>query len=224
MGRNGSGKSTLSSVIMGHPSYEVVSGEIRYLGEEISELAPDERARRGIFLAFQYPMAIPGVTVANFLRQSMKAVHGDSMSATEFRKLLKAEMAQLGVDPSFATRYVNDGFSGGEKKRLEILHMSLLKPRLAILDETDSGLDIDALKSVSEGINRTIGADSSNSETSVLIVTHYERILKFVKPHFVHILMDGRIVRSGGPELALEVDTKGFEWIAESLVASGAKS
>ncbi|MBI5595050.1 MAG: Fe-S cluster assembly ATPase SufC [Elusimicrobia bacterium] len=206
MGPNGSGKSTFSNILLGHPSYKVTSGKILYKGEDVTALPTHQRARRGMFLAFQYPTAIPGVTVANFLRTALKAVLGDEKQAVKtFRKLLKEKMALLKMDEKFATRYVNDGFSGGEKKRLEILQMAVLNPSLAILDETDSGLDIDALRVVCDGIN-----DIAGPETGVLVITHYQRMLDYVKPHFVHVLMDGRIGQSGGPELALELERTGY--------------
>jgi Fe-S cluster assembly ATP-binding protein len=206
MGPNGSGKSTLANALMGHPSYQVTAGRILLDGEDVTDLEPDERARKGMFLAFQYPVAVPGVSVANFLRSAVKARFGSEVSAKEFRKTLKEQFSLLEVDESFATRYLNEGFSGGEKKRLEILQLAMLKPMVALLDETDSGLDIDALRIVSEGINRTCG-----SEVAVLLVTHYQRLLNYVKPDFVHVFMNGRIARSGGAELALELDEKGYE-------------
>lgn len=206
MGPNGSGKSTLSYVLMGHPKYTVTGGRILYQGEDVVSLKADERARRGIFLAFQYPWAVPGVTVANFLRTALKAVRGAEVPVKDFRKILKEEMARLDMADGFISRYVNDGFSGGEKKRLEILQMALLKPRLAILDETDSGLDIDALKVVSTGINLQTGP-----EVGVLLITHYQRILNYVKPQYVHIMVAGQIVKSGGPDLATELEKSGYE-------------
>ena len=205
MGPNGSGKSTLSHTLMGYPKYEVTQGQILYQGNDLAPLKTDARARAGIFLAFQYPTAIPGVSVANFLRTTMKARFGEAFQPKEFRPLLKSMMAQLGVDESFAVRYVNDGFSGGEKKRHEILQMALLKPELAILDETDSGLDIDALRTVAEGVNRLRGPN-----LGILLITHYQRILNYVQPDAVHVLVDGRIVRSGGKELAQELEQKGY--------------
>ncbi|OGF97754.1 MAG: Fe-S cluster assembly ATPase SufC [Candidatus Glassbacteria bacterium RBG_16_58_8] len=211
MGPNGSGKSTFSNALMGHPSYRITNGKIILNGEEVTNLAPDERARRGIFLAFQYPVAIPGVSVANFLRAAVKAVRGKEVPVLQFRKELYEQFDLLGIDHSFATRYVNDGFSGGEKKRLEILQMALLNPRLAILDETDSGLDIDALRTVSEGINRVCG-----DKVGVIVVTHYQRLLNYVNPDRVHVLKDGRLVRSGGSELALELEAHGYELFGES--------
>lgn len=205
MGPNGSGKSTLSHTLMGHPKYKITSGQILYKGKELTGEKTDARARAGIFLAFQYPISIPGVSVANFLRTAMKARFGEGFQAKEFRKQLKAAMAQLGVDESFATRYVNDGFSGGEKKRHEILQMALLKPELALLDETDSGLDIDALRTVAEGINRLRGP-----ELGILLITHYQRILNYIQPDIVHVFINGQIIRSGGKELAQELEAKGY--------------
>lgn len=205
MGPNGSGKSTLSNTLMGHPKYRVTQGSILYKGKDLTGLKTDARGRAGIFLAFQYPTAIPGVSVANFLRTAMKARFGEQFQPKEFRKQIKAAMAQLGIDEQFATRYVNDGFSGGEKKRHEILQMKLLKPELAILDETDSGLDIDALRTVAEGINTLRGP-----ELGILLITHYQRILNYVQPDAVHVLIEGRIVRSGGKELAHELEAKGY--------------
>ena len=211
MGPNGSGKSTLSHTLMGHPRYLVTQGQILFNGTDILPLKADARAREGIFLAFQYPTAIPGVSVANFLRTAMKACFGEAFQAKEFRKTLKATMAQLGIEESFATRYVNDGFSGGEKKRHEILQMSLLKPQLALLDETDSGLDIDALRTVAEGINHLRGPG-----LGILLITHYQRILNYVQPDVVHVFIDGKIIRSGGPELAHELEAKGYAPYEES--------
>lgn len=211
MGPNGSGKSTLSYVLMGHPKYRVTGGAVRYRGEDIAALKPYERARRGLFLAFQYPMAIPGVSVANFLRTAAKAIHGESV-VKGFRKGLREKMALLSMEDGFASRYVNDGFSGGEKKRLEILQMAVLAPKLAVLDETDSGLDIDALKVVADGINHLAGP-----QNGILLITHYQRILNYVKPHFVHVIVNGALVRSGGPELAHELEAKGYEaWPRET--------
>ncbi len=210
MGKNGSGKSTLSNVILGHPNYTVTSGDILFKGESILHLPPDERARKGIFLSFQYPTAIPGVTVFNFLRTMLRSYVGKEISVKDLRLQLKKEMETLGIDPSFANRYLNDGFSGGEKKRNEILQMSILKPTLAILDETDSGLDIDALKIVCEGINRNRRPDSS-----ILLITHYQRMLNYVVPDKVHVFVDGKIAMSGGKELALELEEKGYDWVAK---------
>lgn len=208
MGPNGSGKSSLSNALMGHPNYKITKGTASFRGQDLLALSPDERSRAGLFLAFQYPLAIPGVTVANFMRTALKAHRGKDADMSDFRKIFKARMAELSIDPAFATRYLNDGFSGGEKKRIEILQLSVLQPRMAILDETDSGLDIDALKIVAEGINRF-----RSKENAVLLVTHYQRILSHVVPDYVHVMMNGRIVRSGGPELALELEEKGYDWL-----------
>ncbi|MDQ7006250.1 MAG: Fe-S cluster assembly ATPase SufC [Acidobacteriota bacterium] len=208
MGRNGSGKSTLSHAIMGHPAYVITRGRILYRGEDLTPLSTEERARAGIFLCFQYPMAIPGVTVASFLRHALKAVEGERFDPKTFRKRVKQAMERLGIDSDFIRRHVNDGFSGGEKKRLEMLQLELLAPRLSILDETDSGLDIDALRIVSDGINRHLGPGNA-----ALVITHYQRILGYVKPDVVHVMIDGRIVRSGGPELALQLEDQGYDWL-----------
>jgi Fe-S cluster assembly ATP-binding protein len=208
MGPNGSGKSSLSNALMGHPSYQITQGEIILDGKNLLEMSADERSRAGLFLAFQYPLAIPGVTVANFLRSALQAHRGKEADMSDFRKLLKAKMAELEIDEKFATRYLNDGFSGGEKKRIEILQMSILNPKMAILDETDSGLDIDALKTVSEGINRC-----HNEKNGVLMVTHYQRLLNYVKPHFVHVMIAGQFVTRGGPELALKLEDQGYDWL-----------
>jgi Fe-S cluster assembly ATP-binding protein len=216
MGPNGTGKSTLAYVLMGHPGYEVTEGEAIFKGENILELEPDERAHKGIFLAFQYPIAIPGVTVANFLRTAINArrkvanEEDKGMPIPEFRRLLKSKMDLLKMDHSFAGRYLNEGFSGGEKKRAEILQLATLEPQIAILDETDSGLDIDALKIVSEGVNALRGPG-----LGALVITHYQRILNYIKPDFVHIMLDGRVVESGGPELALRLEEHGYDWIRE---------
>jgi Fe-S cluster assembly ATP-binding protein len=215
MGPNGSGKSTFAAALMGHPAYRV-EGEITLCGDDLTGLAPDERARRGLFLGFQYPVAVPGVTVASFLRAALSARLGRDVPVREFREQLFAAFDMLGVPKDFAGRYLNDGFSGGEKKRLEIMQMLLLQPRVALLDETDSGLDIDALKVVSAGINR-----AADPQTGVLIVTHYQRILAYIQPDVVHVFMDGRIVRSGGPSLALELEARGYDWLAEPVAASG---
>ena len=208
MGPNGSGKSTLAYTLMGHPKYEVTAGEIRYRGEDILGLRPDERAKLGLFLSFQYPTAIPGVTMHNFLRTATKAVRGDELPPREFRNLVREQMELLKMDPSFATRYVNDGFSGGEKKRAEILQMGVLRPQIAILDETDSGLDIDALRTVAEGVEALRGPD-----LGVLLITHYQRILNYIKPDFVHVLYRGRIIKSGGSDLAIAIEARGYDWI-----------
>ncbi len=216
MGPNGTGKSTLAYSLMGHPAYEVTGGEVFFDGEDVLEMDPDERSRLGLFLAFQYPVSIPGVTVANFLRTALNArrraenPEDKGISILEFRKMLKEKMDMLKMDHSFAGRYLNDGFSGGEKKRAEILQMATLKPKIAVLDETDSGLDIDALRIVSEGVNAL-----SDGELGVLVITHYQRLLNYIKPQFVHIMFDGRIVESGGPELALRLEEDGYEWIRE---------
>jgi len=208
MGPNGSGKSTLASAIMGHPAFEITSGRIWLEGEEITGLPADEKARRGLFLAFQYPVAIPGVSVANFLRAAVNARRGGEVPIREFRTELLGAMKELEVDGTFSGRYLNDGFAGGEKKRIEILQMSLLRPVRSILDETDSGLDIDALRIVSEGVNRAAGPESG-----CLVVTHYQRLLNYIRPDQVHVLMNGRIVHSGGPELALTLEERGYDWI-----------
>jgi Fe-S cluster assembly ATP-binding protein len=216
MGPNGTGKSTLAYTLMGHPNYEVTEGEVWFDGENVLELEPDERSRLGIFLAFQYPVAIPGVTVANFLRSALNSrrraenPEDKGVPIPEFRKMLKEKMGMLKMDQSFAGRYLNEGFSGGEKKRAEILQMATLTPKIAILDETDSGLDIDALRVVSEGVNALSGPD-----LGVLVITHYQRLLNYIKPHFVHVMMNGRIVESGGPELALHLEEHGYDWVRE---------
>lgn len=216
MGPNGTGKSTLAYTLMGHPNYEVTSGEIFFKGQNILVLEPDERARMGLFLAFQYPVAIPGVTVANFLRTAINArrraanPEDKGVPIPEFRKILKQKMDALKVDHNFAGRYLNDGFSGGEKKRAEILQMAVLKPEIAILDETDSGLDIDALRIVSEGVNALRGSD-----LGVLLITHYQRMLNYITPDWVHIMLDGRIVESGKAELALHLEEHGYDWVRE---------
>jgi Fe-S cluster assembly ATP-binding protein len=208
MGKNGSGKSTLSNIILGHPNYTVTNGDILFKGKSILSLKPDERARLGIFLSFQYPTAIPGVTVANFLRTMLKGMQGRDIPVKEFRQTLKKEITTLKIEESFMGRYVNDGFSGGEKKRNEILQLSLLKPALSILDETDSGLDIDALKIVCDGINA-----NRSPESSFLLITHYQRMLNYVVPDKVHVFMDGKIVLSGDKSLALELEEKGYDWV-----------
>lgn len=216
MGPNGTGKSTLAYTLMGHPNYTVTEGEVLYNGMNILELEPDERSRAGIFLAFQYPVAIPGVTVANFLRSAINSrrraanPEDKGVPVPEFRRMLKEKMDMLKMDHNFAGRYLNDGFSGGEKKRAEILQMATLKPEIAILDETDSGLDIDALKVVSEGVNTLAGPD-----LGVLVITHYQRLLNYIKPDYVHVMLDGRIVESGGPDLALHLEEHGYDWVRE---------
>lgn len=212
MGPNGSGKSTLSNVICGHPNYEISEGEIHFLGQNINEMEADERAKLGIFLAFQYPTSIPGVTLANFLLASVKAIRGaDNVKLLAFRKELIAQMQELGINQDFAKRYVNEGFSGGEKKRVEILQMATVEPKIAIMDETDSGLDIDALRVVSEGAMRLY----QEMDMGILVITHYQRILNYIKPDYVHIMLDGRIVESGGPELALKLEEQGYDWLRE---------
>lgn len=211
MGPNGSGKSTLSNVVMGHPGYEVTGGKVKLGGEALLEMEPEERARAGLFLAFQYPVEIPGVTVANFLKTAHDAVSGEKkMSATEFLKALRKNMEMLEIDSSFVNRYLNSGFSGGEKKRMEILQMLMLKPRMVIMDETDSGLDIDALKVVSRGVNAM-----TNENSGLLIITHYERILTYIKPTHLHILIEGQIVVSGGPNLVKDLEEHGYDWVRE---------
>lgn len=210
MGPNGSGKSTLAKVIAGHPDYHVRSGEVLMDGENVLELAPDERARKGLFLAFQYPSEVPGVTIANFLRAAVQArlPEGEDLEATDYYAKLYEKMDLLQIERSFTSRAVNEGFSGGEKKRCEILQMAMLDPRYAVLDETDSGLDIDALKVVASGVNSLRGPN-----LGVLLITHYQRLLNYIIPDFVHVMVQGRIVRSGGKELALELEEKGYDWI-----------
>jgi Fe-S cluster assembly ATP-binding protein len=215
MGPNGSGKSTLANALMGHPAY-TLEGTVALAGEDVTALSPDEKARKGMFLAFQYQVAVPGVTVASFLRAAVAAVRGTEVPVREFRKELLARMEDLAMDPAFAGRYLNDGFSGGEKKRLEILQLLMLKPRFALLDETDSGLDIDALKVVAEGINA-----AASHDVGMVLVTHYQRLLNYVRPHVVHVFMDGRIVRTGGPELALELEERGYDWLEPVAAAGG---
>ena len=219
MGPNGSGKSTLANVIMGHPGLEVTSGTICFKGEDITEAEPDERSRMGLFMAFQYPVAVPGVTVTKYLRTVMNAHREakgeDPVSLKDFRKTVEAAMALTEVPKEFSSRYLNEGFSGGEKKRMEILQLALQHPEMAILDETDSGLDIDALRTVAKGVNATAGPDMG-----VLIITHYQRILHIVRPQFVHIMFEGRIVKEGGPELVGELEDKGYVWIREEVEAA----
>lgn len=217
MGPNGSGKSTLAYALAGHPAYEVTAGQVTFDGEDLLEMTPDERSRAGLFLAFQYPVSVPGVTVANFLRQALNArrrgedPEDKGVSIPTFRRLLKEKMEMLSMDPKFAGRYLNEGFSGGEKKRNEILQMATLEPRISIMDETDSGLDIDALRIVAEGANTL----KEQLGMGVLVITHYQRILNYIKPDYVHVMMAGRIVESGGPELALELEEKGYDWLRE---------
>ena len=215
MGPNGSGKSTLANALMGNPRYAVTGGEVRFLGQTLAGLAPDERARLGLFLAFQYPIAVPGVTVVNFLRQAVNAVRGEDIPVREFREELFAQMELLKVDRDFARRYLNDGFSGGEKKRAEMLQLAMLQPRMAVLDETDSGLDIDALRTVADGVNTIM-----NENMGLLLITHYQRLLNYIKPQFVHVLIDGRIVRSGGPELAEELEANGYDAIEAAALTA----
>jgi Fe-S cluster assembly ATP-binding protein len=226
MGPNGSGKSTLAYALMGHPAYEITEGEILLDGEDLTELEADERAQRGLFLAFQYPHAIPGVTVTSFLRSAInaqrKAANGgqdDPIPIPEFRKSLLEAMEKLKVPRELASRYLNDGFSGGEKKRVEILQMAMLRPRIAVLDETDSGLDIDALKIVAEGVNDLVGP-----EMGALVITHYQRILNYIQPDFVHVFVDGRIVAEGGPELAHRLEAEGYEAFTPAGVGGGEAS
>src|SRR2546429_3310074 len=219
MGPNGSGKSTLANVIMGHPNLEVTEGEILYNGREITDADPDERARMGLFMAFQYPVAVPGVTMTKYLRTVMNAQREargeDPVNLKEFRKTVEEAMALTEVPKEFSSRYLNEGFSGGEKKRMEILQLALISPRIAILDETDSGLDIDALRTVANGVNSLKGPDMG-----VLIITHYQRILHLVEPDFVHVLYDGRIVKEGGPELVELLEQRGYGWIREEVEAA----
>ncbi|NMC13566.1 MAG: Fe-S cluster assembly ATPase SufC [Chloroflexi bacterium] len=216
MGPNGTGKSTLAYVLMGHPAYEITEGQVLFKGINILDLEPDQRSHLGLFLAFQYPVAIPGVSLANFLRTAINAQrraadpNDKGMPIPEFRKLLKEKMDLLQMDHSFAGRYLNDGFSGGEKKRAEVLQMAALNPEIAIMDETDSGLDIDALRIVSEGVNTLRGP-----HLGVLVITHYQRILNYIKPEFVHIMMDGRIIESGGADLALQLEEHGYNWLRD---------
>src|SRR5688572_6682970 len=214
MGPNGSGKSTLANAIMGHPSYEITEGRICFRGEDVTEADPDQRARLGLFMAFQYPSTVPGVSVVNFLRTAInaqrKARGEDPINLKDFRKTLEQHMEVLGVDRDFTRRYLNEGFSGGEKKRCEILQMAILKPLVTVMDETDSGLDIDALRTVANAVNAMRGPD-----LGVLIITHYQRILGYVQPDFIHIMLNGRIVEEGGPELANELEQKGDEWVRE---------
>ena len=216
MGPNGSGKSTLSSVLVGHPTYEVTEGSVTFEGEDILELEPEERAHRGLFLSFQYPVEIPGVSMVNFMRAALnerrKAAGLDPLPAAEFLKLMKQKRELVELDNKLASRSVNEGFSGGEKKRNEIFQMAMLEPKLAILDEKDSGLDIDALRIVAKGVN-----ELRSPENSTIVITHYQRLLDYIRPDFVHVLYKGRIVRSGGPELALELEERGYDWIKEEV-------
>ena len=218
MGPNGSGKSTLANVLMGHPRYDVTGGAITFEGEDVLELEPDERAKMGIFLAFQYPSEVPGVSVANFLRTAVNSVREVELSPMQMYKLLQEKMAVMRMDTKFAERYLNEGFSGGEKKRNEILQLLMLEPRLAILDETDSGLDIDALQVVARGVSEMRGP-----EFSAVVITHYQRILRYIEPDHVHVMLDGRLVTSGGKELAEALEEKGYDWVRQEFGA-GAQS
>jgi Fe-S cluster assembly ATP-binding protein len=219
MGRNGSGKSTLANALMGHPKYQVTRGEIRLSGEDLLALTPDARARLGVFLGFQNPTAIPGVATGNFLRAAVKALrNGETLNAVQFRKELKQHMDFLQIDPTFATRSLNEGFSGGEKKRAEVLQMAMLKPCLAVLDEPDSGLDIDAVRIVSAGVNDT---HEHQPEMGILLITHYQRILNYIKPDKVHVMANGRIVESGGPELVQQLESEGYEPLLSGLGIHG---
>jgi Fe-S cluster assembly ATP-binding protein len=219
MGPNGSGKSTLANVLMGHPRYEVTGGSITFRGEDVFELEPDERAKLGMFLAFQYPSEVPGVSVANFLRTAVNSVREEALSPMDMYRLLQEKMKIMQMDPKFAERYLNEGFSGGEKKRNEILQMLMLEPKLAIMDETDSGLDIDALQVVAKGVN-----ELRAPEFSAVIITHYQRILRYIEPDRVHVMLDGRIVTSGGKDLAHELEDKGYEWVRQEFGAGAQKS
>ena len=212
MGPNGSGKSTLASVLMGRPGYTLTAGRVLFKGEDVTKLTADQRAQRGLFLAMQYPVEIPGVSVVNFLRTAYKSVKGEEINALQFRRHMKEKMTLLGVEDAMVQRYVNQGFSGGEKKKNEILQLAVLEPEIAVLDETDSGLDIDSLKAVAGGVAHLIGPD-----LGVLLITHYQRILNYIAPDFVHVMLEGRIVKSGGPELAHELEEKGYEGIRKEL-------
>jgi Fe-S cluster assembly ATP-binding protein len=217
MGPNGSGKSTLANTLMGNPAYEITEGRVLLDGEDITEADPDDRAKAGLFLAFQYPVSIPGVSVANFLRTAINAKRDEPIKVKEFGELLKRNMEVLRVEREFTSRYLNDGFSGGEKKRAEILQMAMLEPTYAVLDETDSGLDIDALRIVADGVNALRGPDMG-----ALIITHYTRILGYVRPDFVHIMLNGRIVQEGGADLADHLEEKGYDWVREEVAAGDA--
>jgi Fe-S cluster assembly ATP-binding protein len=219
MGPNGSGKSTLANVLMGHPRYEVTGGSITFQDEDVFELEPDERAKLGMFLAFQYPSEVPGVSVANFLRTAVNSVREEELSPMEMYRLLQEKMGIMQMDPKFAERYLNEGFSGGEKKRNEILQMLMLDPKLAIMDETDSGLDIDALQVVARGVNELRGP-----EFSAVIITHYQRILRYIEPDHVHVMLDGRLVTSGGKELAEELEEKGYDWVRQEFGAGASEA
>ena len=219
MGPNGTGKSTLSKAIAGHPDYTITSGDVLLDGRSILELEPDERARAGVFLAFQYPSEVPGVSIANFLRAAVQArmAEGEEIDATAYYKRLYAKMDMLKIDRKFTSRSVNEGFSGGEKKRCEILQMAMLEPKFALMDETDSGLDIDALRIVADGVNQLRGP-----AISVLMITHYQRLLNYIVPDFVHVMYDGRIVKSGNKDLAVELEAKGYDWVKKEFAAAGA--
>src|SRR3712207_3892903 len=212
MGPNGSGKSTLSNVLMGHPRYGVTGGSVTFQGEDVLEMEPDERAKLGMFLAFKYPSEVPGVYVANFLRTAVNSVREAELSPMEMYRLIQDKMRVMQMDPKFAERYLNEGLSGGEKKRNEILQMLMLEPKLAIMDETDSGLDIDALQVVAKGVNELRGP-----EFSAVIITHYQRILRYIEPDYVHVMLDGRIVTSGGKDLALQLEDKGYDWVRQEF-------
>jgi Fe-S cluster assembly ATP-binding protein len=214
MGPNGAGKSTLGNTIMGHPRYRVTSGDIRFRGESILGRTPDQRARSGLFLSFQYPTAIPGVTMVNFLRQAVNAVRGEDMRSSQFLSLLREKQQLLKVPDDMVRRYLNEGFSGGEKKKAEILQLGILQPAIAVLDETDSGLDVDALRTVAEGVNALSGPN-----LGILIITHYNRILNYIKPDVVHVMIDGRVVRSGGADLATEIENRGYDWLMSGAAA-----
>jgi Fe-S cluster assembly ATP-binding protein len=216
MGPNGSGKSTLANALMGHPNFEVTEGQVLLDGEDITDADPDERARAGLFMAFQYPVAIPGVTVTKYLRMVMNAHRDEAISLKDFRRTVEDAMALTKVPKEFSTRYLNEGFSGGEKKRMEILQLALLRPKLAVLDETDSGLDIDALNTVAQGVNAVAGETGMGT----LVITHYQRILHIVVPQFVHIMFEGRIVKEGGPELVTALEERGYGWIRDEVAAA----
>lgn len=223
MGPNGSGKSTLAQTLMGHPRYEVLEGEVLWKGQNILELSPDERAKLGLFLAFQYPVEIPGVALGNFLHLAYQAVKGEEIPIGKFNRLIMQKLRLLDMDISFIGRNLNEGFSGGEKKRCEILQLALLEPEFAVLDETDSGLDIDAVRIVANAFNKVY--EQSNGNMGALIITHYQRILRYINPlHKVHVMVNGRVAISGGPELAEELEEKGYDWIEEKLKAEGVLS
>ena len=219
MGPNGSGKSTLAFSLSGHPSYAVLSGSVKLDGEELIGLPPDKRAKAGLFLSFQYPAAIPGVSVANFIRTARMAVNPSDLPPARFRKMIFEQLDVLDMDPAFLSRYVNDGFSGGEKKRLEMLQLAMLRPKYAVLDETDSGLDVDALQSVGRSVN-ALRASEDGAQTAFLIITHYPRILNYIPADVVHIMIDGRIVKTGGPELANQIEREGYDQIRDEAASS----